>query len=502
MRLRAALLAVALVLGSALAAPAARAQAPTANPAPAPDAGAAATELARRHFKSGVKLYQDANYAAALAEFEAAYAAKPGPGSLQNVALCQKALFRYGEAADTLGKLLRRHEAELSSGERTAVRQAKDELESLVGALRIRVKPDTARVTLDGNPLGAAERLSALRVNVGEHTVAAEATGYAPATQSFRVASKQEVAVDIALEAVSGFLDVRASDPNAAIAIDGKALALGQWQGPVSPGDEHLIQVYRSGFRPFERRVRVARGQTLTILGQLGGPAPAGEDTVLAPSVPGALPAPPTRAQPIGWYAQGTLSFYATNAKPFDFDLSDATSAAGGLGAKLGYRIWPTLAVEGFLELGQLAVKDACDDSSPSVEASGRSCADSDRVLRDYEIGWFRLGPIFRLTTPGERWRFGGGIGAGVLYHRFHLGASKDGDFAEARTGGADPYFLLELGGAANFGHVIFGLDLVAILDGTRGLNAGNESAFEESGRTLAFVGLGLRVGWSEWAAR
>ncbi|HEX6275750.1 MAG TPA: hypothetical protein VFZ53_22065, partial [Polyangiaceae bacterium] len=49
------------------------------------------TAEARAHFKSGTKLYQDGNYAGALAEFEAAYESKPGPGSLQNVALCQKA---------------------------------------------------------------------------------------------------------------------------------------------------------------------------------------------------------------------------------------------------------------------------------------------------------------------------------------------------------------------------------------------------------------------------
>ncbi|HEX6766936.1 MAG TPA: hypothetical protein VF103_15680, partial [Polyangiaceae bacterium] len=80
----------------------------------------AKTLEARRHFKAGVKLYQDGSYATALAEFEAAYENKPGPGSLQNVALCQKALLRYPEAADTLHHLLERHGAELSEEEKTA----------------------------------------------------------------------------------------------------------------------------------------------------------------------------------------------------------------------------------------------------------------------------------------------------------------------------------------------------------------------------------------------
>ena len=59
-----------------------------------------------RHFTNGVNLYGDGNYAGALAEFEAAYALKPGAGALQNVALCLKALFRYAEAADQLVHLL------------------------------------------------------------------------------------------------------------------------------------------------------------------------------------------------------------------------------------------------------------------------------------------------------------------------------------------------------------------------------------------------------------
>src|SRR5688500_12520230 len=97
-----------------------RAQAePSPGPAATPSAGET-TEAARAHFKTGTRLYQDQNFEGALAEFEAAYQLKPGPGSLQNVALCQKALFRYGEAVDTLTQLLTLHEAELSDAERAA----------------------------------------------------------------------------------------------------------------------------------------------------------------------------------------------------------------------------------------------------------------------------------------------------------------------------------------------------------------------------------------------
>src|SRR6188768_1782300 len=125
--------------------------APNASPnAPAPSPQA--TAEARRHFKLGIKLYQDTNYPGALAEFEAAYAAKPSPSSLQNVALCQKALFRYREAAITLEQLLQSHGSELSEGETKAVTEAITELHGLVGSIVVNVEPSDAKVSIDGRP--------------------------------------------------------------------------------------------------------------------------------------------------------------------------------------------------------------------------------------------------------------------------------------------------------------------------------------------------------------
>src|SRR6187549_428446 len=145
---------------SAFAAPAAESEAPSPTPS------AEATAEARRHFKLGIKLYQDTNYPGALAEFEAAYAQKPGPSSLQNVALCQKALFRYREAAATLEELLRAHEGELSEGERKAVADAIAELHGLVGSIVVNVEPSDAKVTIDGRAVSLGELRAGVDVNV------------------------------------------------------------------------------------------------------------------------------------------------------------------------------------------------------------------------------------------------------------------------------------------------------------------------------------------------
>src|SRR3954471_7644834 len=97
---------------------------PAAGDAPSSNSTAEATAEARRHFKLGIKLYQDTNYPGALAELAAAYAAKPSPSSLENVRLCQKALFRYREAATTLDQWLQTHGSELKEGGTKAVTEA------------------------------------------------------------------------------------------------------------------------------------------------------------------------------------------------------------------------------------------------------------------------------------------------------------------------------------------------------------------------------------------
>jgi hypothetical protein len=101
------------------------------EPAASDAAEPANVRAARRHFANGVRLYQDANYSAALIEFEAANDLKPGASSLQNIALCQKALFRYAAAAATLYLLLANQSATLPHHDRTAIEAEIQERDSL-----------------------------------------------------------------------------------------------------------------------------------------------------------------------------------------------------------------------------------------------------------------------------------------------------------------------------------------------------------------------------------
>lgn len=461
-----------------------------ADPEPAPaSASAEATAEARRHFKLGIKLYQDTNYPGALAEFEAAYAAKPGPGSLQNMALCQKALFRYREAATTLEQLLKAHASELSEGETKAVTDAIAELHGLVGSIVVNVEPADSKVTLDGRALPPSELRSGVEVNVGEHTLVADLPGYARLSKVVRVASGQKLLpVELKLKATDGFLNIVASDPRAAIAVDGSTRAFHEWRGGVKPDTDHLIQVFREGYESFETTVTVALGKTLDVHAELG-PHVGGDTTDVPVEKAGNMPPPPPPRVPRGFYGLLTLGVLALGQHPLQLTATRADSTMGSIGLRPGYRISAPIAAEFMLDFGKLEVKDATSED--------------DMTPRHYSLSAFRFGPNLRLMTTGKKLRFISTVGAGAVYHKLVLDpVATDPNLTGGTTKGFDPYFLLELGAQWSIKHFLLGATVIATIDGATSLNKQNlEGANKAFGNTntLPLFGIGIHGGYSLW---
>lgn len=461
-----------------------------AEPEPANSAASVeATAEARRHFKLGIKLYQDTNYPGALAEFEAAYAAKPGPGSLQNIALCQKALFRYREAAATLEQLLKAHSGELSEGETKAVTDAITELHGLVGSIVVSVDPSDAKVTVDGRAVPAAELRSGVEVNVGEHTLVADLPGYARLSRVVRVASGQRLMpVELKLKATDGFLNIIASDPRAAIAVDGTTRAFHEWRGSVKPDTDHLIQVFREGYESFETTVTVALGKTLDVRAELG-PHIGAEGGEAPAEKPGGMPAPPPPRVPRGFYGLFTLGLLGLGQHPLDLSATRADSTMGSIGLRPGYRISAPIAAEFMLDFGKLDVKDAKSEDSAAP--------------RHYSLSALRFGPNLRVMTTGKKVRFTSVVGAGAVYHKLVLDpVAADPSLTGGTTNGFDPYFLIELGVQWSLKRFLLGAQVIASIDGATSLNAQNlegaNKAFGNS-NTLPLFGLGIHGGYSLW---
>ncbi|HYO97225.1 MAG TPA: PEGA domain-containing protein [Polyangiaceae bacterium] len=462
----------------------------------------AATMAARRHFKNGINLYRDTNYKGALAEFEAAYAQKPGPGSLQNTALCLKALFRYAEAAEALKKLLAAHGAELSEPEREAVRDAIQELDGLVGTLRVQLAPTHATLTVNGRPVSAEQRADGVRLNVGEHTLVAEAPGYQRHTTLVRIASQQRIVESITLRATAGFLEVVTDDPKAAIALDGEPLGYHRWSGPITPAVDHVVQVYRPGFEAFERSVRVDRGESVRVDGRVGARTGEAIDDK-APAL-GKPSAPPPPREPTGPYALFSVSVVGLNDAPLELQVvgTDADMSLPSFGLRGGYRISEPIAVEAAFDVGRLNAKGACQ-RDPASNDSAECLAE-----RDFSLLSLRLGPALRLLTRGETFRFTSAIGVGFVGHRLALEPAVDTRGVPQQGGtatGIDPYFSLELGVAYNYRHFLTEFGLIAYIEGATQLRGSfddiEEATVFENG-ALPMLGVALKLGYSGWSPR
>jgi len=443
------------------------------------------TEQARRHFKNGIKLFQDRDFAGALAEFEASYKLKPGPASLQNIALSLKELRRYAEAANALDALLKRHSAELRDDETRAVKDALGELADLIASLVIVVTPAGANVTVDGRGISAAERAQGVRVGVGEHTISAEAPGYQRSEQIVRLASRERRRVELKLRLVSGLLSVETNDPEAAIAVNGKPLAFEHWRGTVPPG-EHYVQVYKStGFKPFEKRFEIAAGQSV----EIEAPELAEAEEPEEADVP-ASAKPSMLLKQRGWYLLGTVGAMSPLTAPTYFDQQNADVSGGMIGVRGGYRLYTPIAVELMIEAGRNDVRNVVckrpgDVATPECDGETEF---------DYDLGSVRLGPNLRLMSTADSLRFIGALGAGAVFHQLKTSGLPDG---EREFKGADAYFLMEAGAQINFGHLLLEGTLSYYIEGTSNLGDNLGNAYEPA--VLHMVAVGLRGGWSQW---
>jgi hypothetical protein len=323
-------------------------------------------------------------------------------------------------------------------------------------------------------------------------------------TQSVRVvAGAPALAVKLVLVPVMGFLEIKATDPAAVIAIDGRPVGMGGWTGPVNPGAEHLVQVYRPGYEPFETRVTAGVGETRRIVAALG--APAADPTSSRPDDGTLPPAPDTRPKR-GWYSIAGLNLLGRGPAPLRFDTSgdDTTGGALSLNLRLGRHVKEMLGVEMLLDAGTLNVEDACDTTTVEGDIAGE-CGGPDEITRNYQRGWFRFGPLVRFTTTGRLVRVGAGVGAGLVWHKLRVAShAADENRRGGEAAGWDAFGLLEVGVSYHIGHLSVGLDLIGQVDGASSLEGRfdgvEQRAFERSDDTLPTLGIGLRAGYSQWS--
>src|SRR5688572_23037483 len=141
---------------------------------------------ARERYERGKQLYEEHDYAGALAEFVRAQQLIPSPVTLLNIGRVYAAMNRPVDAVVALEKVLASPGA-LKPDQVALAARTRDEQKKRVGRLAVTTNVP-ANLEIDGLPVGKTPLSEPLRVASGAHIVTALAAGYLPARKEITIA--------------------------------------------------------------------------------------------------------------------------------------------------------------------------------------------------------------------------------------------------------------------------------------------------------------------------
>jgi hypothetical protein len=253
-------------LGQALAFVLAAAQVSVALPrtAAAQAPAMAPKDEARERFDRGLKLFNEGDNAAALAEFSRAYDLIPNQLVLFNIGLVYAAMNRPAEATDALNKVVA-DPGNLSPERLARAKQARDEQAARVAELTV-VTNVPATIEVDNVAIANTPLKSPLRIAGGQRIIGAFTTGYAPIRKEVTIAggTKTELKLDLApMEGKAAHLKVSTHLPGADVLVDGQAVGKTPLTSSltVTPGS-HKIELKRQGYMTAQQDLTLGDGAT------------------------------------------------------------------------------------------------------------------------------------------------------------------------------------------------------------------------------------------------
>ncbi len=204
-------------------------------------------------------LHNDGNFDGALAEFTASYDAQQVPEVFYNIALSQKALFRYSAAIASFQRYLQRSTS-LTAARRAEVTALITDMEALLAPVTIDVDRPEARVAIDGNTVGLTP-LSPVQVAAGAHTITVGLDGYLPFEQQITVVAGVAQAVRVALHkvVVTGKVQLSVSPTDAYVQLDKQPVTLPALL-ELSEGG-HSVVATADNFRTLKTELGIVGGQ-------------------------------------------------------------------------------------------------------------------------------------------------------------------------------------------------------------------------------------------------
>jgi hypothetical protein len=161
---------------------------------------ASSTSSARQHFNLGRDLYRQARYLDAIAEFRAAYKAKPHPVIFFNLAQCYEKLGDTANALKNYREYLRQlPQAEDRGRVETVIQNLAIRLkEGAIQPLIINSSPPDATVLVDGEAVGSTPVKR--ETKAGTHLLEITLPDYLPLTREVETSAEHATQVDLMLQ--------------------------------------------------------------------------------------------------------------------------------------------------------------------------------------------------------------------------------------------------------------------------------------------------------------
>ncbi|WP_437299864.1 PEGA domain-containing protein [Sorangium sp. So ce426] len=234
------------------------------------------TGMARAEHGAGAALFDDGDYAGALARYERAYELSRDHRLLWKVALCQKNLRRYAAMIATLRRMEAEAGAALSARDRQDVADLIKAAGSFVSLLDVTASEPGAAVFVDDEPVGTTPLAAPVPIDIGERRIRVSKPGFVDLVRQVKVVGGDSVALAARLDRAvhRGRLAIAAGQDDL-IAIDGKVVGKGRWEGSVQSGT-HALRVTAPGMTPHEAQILVRDDERRRIDVSLERAAPRG----------------------------------------------------------------------------------------------------------------------------------------------------------------------------------------------------------------------------------
>jgi PEGA domain len=259
----------------ASSASAAPASASSAAPAPTPAAmppGTSAKPLsesltgpAKSEYEAAKLLYGDGDFAGALLKFQQAYKLSSEPRLLWNVAVCEKNLRHYAKVLGLVEQYQKLGASVMTAQDQKDASDLVAAVKAFVSNMTVKVNEPDAAIFIDDEAVGSSPLPKPVVVDMGSRRLRVTKPGFKDFEDQQPVSGAGDLEVSVTLEKIvhEARLTVAAAQSDT-IALDGKTVGTGRWEGKV-PSGGHSLRVSAPGMRSYQAELSLADNENRNV---------------------------------------------------------------------------------------------------------------------------------------------------------------------------------------------------------------------------------------------